>query len=382
MWANEPVFLCFLILQILPVTWCLSWYMKTIYLYGDYYSIGLQHGRQVYDKSSLIMEAIEERVGRLEHLPVDVRPYSAELLELWEEIDPQILSMLRGIAESLELPWEKYFSYSISGYLAERAGFPTSGQGCTAWAASGDFTLDGMPLLVKNRDYRPDHWQLQCLAHARPEKGYAYAYLTSAGSPGVFSSGMNEKGLAVADTHVVTTDMGSGLACYSAMMRLLERFSEVGEALDYLRTLPLLGSTTIVIADARCDMAVFEAGHRQQGIVRAEDGYVVTTNHYNSPELRENWLDNSPEHLKGNTHSRLAVVREALESARGCVDIPWSYGLMTRHEDAMRALCRHQEYETGSMTLSSVLYQPATKQIFITDGLPCRTILERVTFVR
>jgi isopenicillin-N N-acyltransferase like protein len=350
--------------------------MQTIQLTGNHYTMGLQHARQVYEKRPLISRVIEKRLQNLERLPMDVRPYAAELLELWKEYDPQILSMLRGIADGLELPWEKYFSYSIAAYLAERAGFPEPGQGCTAWAASGDFTWDGAPLLVKNRDYRPDHWQLQYLAHARPAEGYTYSYITSAGSPGVFSSGMNEKGLAVADTHVAATDMGGGLACYSAMMKLLERFSRVPEALECLQSIPHLGSATIVLADTDGEMAVFEAGHRQKGIVQAVDGYVVTTNHYNSPELKEHWLDISPAHLKGNTHRRQTVVREALDSARGGVDVHWSYDLMCSHQNAMQALCRHQEYELDSITLSTVLYLPSSKEIHITDGLPCRTVLE------
>ena len=89
----------------------------------------------------------------------------------------------------------RFFRYTIASYLLDRTLYPISDeQGCTVWAAAYPTTRSGVPILVKNRDYWLDHRELQILANAHPSQGYKYTHLTSAGSPGVFSSGMNEVG--------------------------------------------------------------------------------------------------------------------------------------------------------------------------------------------
>lgn len=347
--------------------------MKVIDVSGNSRRMGLAHGRQVVSLRRKIKQAMDNRLALLEKLDVDVGPYQKDLFELWQAQDGHLLEMMQGIAEGLNLEWESYFQYSISSYLYDRAQNPIPGQGCTSWAASGLLTADEAPLLAKNRDYRPDHRPLQFLARAVPEKGYRYTYLTSAGSPGVFSSGMNENGLAVADTHVISTDTGLGLARYSVMMKVLERCSDVSEALDYLRSVVHLGDGTLTLADAKGEMAVFEAGHQHLGIILPQKGYVAATNHYVSPGLEQRWLDISQCDQKDNTRHRYAAVKSALDSARGAVDFRWARRLMASHTNPLEAICRHPEYEPLSVTISTVFFLPKTRTMLVAGGSPCRT---------
>ena len=90
-------------------------------------------------------------------------------------------------------------------------------------------TRDGAPILAKNRDYHPDHQPLQCLARVKPKLTAILLRLTSAGSPGVFSSGINSFGLAVVDTFIASSEIGPGIARYSLMMDILQNFSTVYE---------------------------------------------------------------------------------------------------------------------------------------------------------
>jgi hypothetical protein len=114
----------------------------------------------------------------------------SEVTRVWETHTPDTLAMLRGMADSLDLEWDDYFAYTIASYLTDRLKAQGHPEGCTTWAAAGDFTRDGTPLLVKNRDYRPDHKALQCLARIKPAHGNPYLSLTSAGSPEYFSVSM------------------------------------------------------------------------------------------------------------------------------------------------------------------------------------------------
>ena len=104
-----------------------------------------------------------------------------------------------------ELPeWSDYgdlLRYTLSSYLRDRHRVTSgvganSSEGCTTWAAVPPTARHGHMLLAKNRDYHRDHIPLQTLASVKPDDGYCYLCIGSAGSPTVFSSGINERGLA------------------------------------------------------------------------------------------------------------------------------------------------------------------------------------------
>jgi isopenicillin-N N-acyltransferase-like protein len=354
--------------------------VKAIELAGGHYDMGLQHARQVRELRPRIMKAVRQRVKRLKPHEADLQPYVTELATVWEEAARPSLDMLRGIAEGLDLKWEPFFRYTIASYLEDRLQYPNNGDGCTVWAAAEPITRHGAPLLAKNRDYRPNHLPLQCLARAYPIHGYRYISVTSAGSPAVFSSGMNEKGLAVADTHVTSPDIGPGVARYSAMMEILEHHDDVASALDYLRQVLHIGDGTLVLIDLAGRMAVFEAGHSAHGIVWPEHNLVVSTNHFCSAQMRDRWIDRSPTQLQGNSQNRSVRVAAALQAARGQVDTEWAQRLMSDHggarptvaEARQYAICRHSNIDPLSTTISTALYLPLEYTLLFGNGSPCQ----------
>jgi isopenicillin-N N-acyltransferase-like protein len=354
--------------------------MKIIELRGGYYEIGRQHARQVQDLRPRIMRTIRQRVKGLEELDVDLQPVAVELASVWGEIARPTLEMLRGIADGLELKWDAFFRYTIASYLEDRVQRPAYAEGCTVWAASNSVTRHGAPLLAKTRDTRREHQFLQCLVRAHPFQSYRYLYVTSAGSPAVFSSGINEAGLAVADTHVSSLDIGPGVARYSAMMEILEHHNSVASALTYLCQVPHIGDGTLVLADRAEGIAVFEAGHSTYSIILPERDFVVSTNHFCGPQLRDYWADRSPPELQGNSQNRFARVTTALEAARGEVDSIWARKLMGDHggshptitQRRQQAICRHSDIDPLSTTVSTALFLPQERTLLFADGQPCR----------
>jgi isopenicillin-N N-acyltransferase-like protein len=354
--------------------------MRVVELDGGHHQMGWQYARQVRELRPRIKGVMRRRMRRLKAYEADLRPTVAELTSAWEEIARPTLDMLRGVAEGLELEWEPFFRYTIAPYLADRIRQPAYGEGCTVWAASGSITRQGMPILAKNRDYRPEHQSLPCLARVQPARGYRHMYATSAGSPAVFSSGMNETGLAVADTRVTSCIVGPGLARYSAMMEILEHHSHVSSALDYLSQVPHLGEGTLTLVDRAGDMAVFEAGHAAQSILFPENDSVVSTNHFRSPQLRECWVDRYSPELRGSSQNRYARVDTALQAAHGRVDGAWAQTLMADHggpqptaaERSRHAICRHSEFDTRSITISTTLFLPRERTLLFANGQPCQ----------
>jgi hypothetical protein len=341
--------------------------------------MGWQHGCQVLDFSPKILAAIEHRLSILDQSGADLRPFLEELRMVWEATSRPTLEMLKGIADALDLKWDDFFRYTVATYLMDRARLPLNDyQGCTVWAAWRPVTRIGAPMLVKNRDYWPDHREFQCLAWAQPKSGHRYVYLTSAGSPGVFSSGMNEAGLAVADTHVVSLAIGPGLPRYAVMMWVLERCERVEAAIDFIKSVRHTGNGTLVLADAAGGMAVVETGFTKRGIISAKDGFVVSANHFVARGLRDRWLARSRKELHGNSLKRYARVRKSLKAGRGAVDLEWAKRLMSSHGDGdkLSALCNHTETRIRSVTISSVIYLPQSRHFHLANGMPCQNPYE------
>lgn len=350
-----------------------------ISLSGSHYEMGYQHGQQVLPLRPQIIQAVQARLRQIEQ----DRPDAAftglvdETRRFLGEADPATFDFIRGQADGLGITFDWLLNYNLVNFLRDALTTRSPGdlagsEGCTAWTAGGPATADGLPILVKNRDYRLEHLPLQIVVRARPALGYCYMYVTSAGNPGVFVAGINEAGLAVADTHVPCPDVGPGLPTFALSMHLLEEQSTVSAALAYLERTPRLGRNNLILADAGGHMAVFENGHSRYALLQAETGFLISTNHFNSPELKDCFVDTEPEPLRGNTFRRYQKVWEELTTAYGRIDLTMAKRLMAAHDGPLASLCRHPSLDSGSSTLCSIFLLPAQRRLFYGRGLPCQ----------
>ena len=131
--------------------------IRVLNLSGTARDIGRQHGEQVSDLRSQIQTSIQIRLGELRKENPDFSQQLKEITQIWEQHAPETLEMLSGIAESLVLKWDDYFTYTIASYLTSCLKNTSRSEGCSTWAANGIITRDGSPILAKNRDYHPDH---------------------------------------------------------------------------------------------------------------------------------------------------------------------------------------------------------------------------------
>jgi predicted choloylglycine hydrolase len=351
--------------------------IRVLELSGDPRELGRQHGEQVVDRRPLIEAALQRRLAGLRAVGADWSRPLTELLGVWRRHAPATLETLRGIAEVLHFSFDDYLLYSVGGYLVSRLRLGgRSDVRCTTWAASGRVTAGGAPLLAKNRDQAPDELALQCLARVRPARGYPYLCLTSAGSPAVYSSGINVAGLAIVDTHVPATLVGPGITRYSLMMDLLETCADVPAAMRHLPTVPHMGNGTLTLADAQGNLAVFEIAHLAQAVIRPDEDFVVSTNHFTAEVTRRLSGDDEPAYLPGSSEGRHRQVADALRDGSGQVDLAWSQKLMALHGSAQSAICRHPEVDATSVTISASIYAPRFGRLHVTHGNPCQVPFE------
>ena len=348
----------------------------TLTLQGNHYSMGQQHGRQVRRLRPQIVEAIAARFRQIEQDGPDARfeTLLQETFDVIQEIDAPLLALIRGQAEALEIDFETLLRYDLVTYLRDdlvvRQGL--GNEGCTTWAASGPWTADGQAILVKNRDYRLEHLPLQLVVWATLGDGYPYLYVSSAGSPGVFSAGINRSGLAVADTHVYSTDLGPGLPDYALMMHLLEEHDMVSSALDYLRSVPRLGRNNLILADVQGHLAVFESGQRRYGLFETQQGVLVNTNHFATSEMRDCFIDVDPPESRGRSFRRHERVTAALRAAFGQIDVPFAQQLTASHDGPLASLCCHPQASSQMTTISASIFLPVQRTMLFCNGLPCQ----------
>jgi hypothetical protein len=87
-------------------------------------------------------------------------------------------------------------------------------------------------------------------------------------------------------------------------------------------------------------------------------------------------MDKEEVHLRGNSQGRLRMIEDALRSAKGQVDVPWSQSLMGTHGDRLSAVCRHTEIDPQAVTISCVILLPRQASMYVANGHPCQTPFE------
>jgi hypothetical protein len=338
--------------------------------------MGWQHGSQLRELLPQIVGAMARRSREIEQSGRNTyfETLVQETRELLEKEDRSLVAMIRGQADGLGLDSDVLLRHNLEGSLhdALMVGARPDSESCTTWAAAGSATIDGQPLLVKNRDSSLAHLELQTVVHASPQSGHRYLYVTSAGSPGVYCAGINDAGLAVADTHVYSTDLGPGLPFYSLMMHALEDHATVPSALGFLRSATRLGRNSIVLADALGQLAVLEMGHRAYGLFESPDGILVNTNHFVSPELRDCYVQIGPREQPCSTWFRRERVVRELNTNLGQIDAALAQRLMATHDGPLASICCHPEANSESTTISTSIFLPAQRQMLFCHGLPCQ----------
>jgi isopenicillin-N N-acyltransferase-like protein len=354
---------------------------RVIDVRGTHYQMGFQHAQQVKALLPAIHAAIEARFAQL----ADDQPDEAfeetvrETVAILETHDRATLALIRGLADGLAVDYERLLRYNLITFLRDilvtrnalsaNSGLPDDG--CSTWAATGAATVDGQPILAKNRDFSLLHLPLQTVVRAEPEKGYRYITITSAGSPGVFVAGINEAGLALVDTHVSSADVGPGLPTFALSMHVLEDHDSVRSALEYLKATPRLGRNNVLLADAPGDVALFEIGNRHFAVREAASGLLVNTNHFTSDEMIPFYVDTDAAAVRGNSHKRYEFLAQRLQQAYGRIDLAFAQDLMGSHTDRLASICRHPTPDETTSTISASIFLLGERRMFFCHGYPC-----------
>ena len=244
------------------------------------------------------------------------------LITFYETVDPFIVDQLRGmyaafglefddLQEGIQVAENENVEILLPGIISDHS--------CSVVFARPEITTDNHPLLGRNYDF-PEEIHDLTLLFTFPEGGYPTAILTPR-YPGLAAAdGINSQGLALGFASVadVGYDPPSGDALISSLAYryVLEHSADVGEAIELLRTIPIVfvpsspeGTIThLLLADKSGDSAVVE--FLPEGVIasKSEKPFQVMTNNL--------WVDSE----ERESCQRYCIAVDLLERGSGNIN--------------------------------------------------------------
>jgi len=179
-------------------------------------------------------------------------------LSLTEKHYPQHLEELHGLAEGLDLPFEKVFAWNCRGDI-----WAMSPDGCTTVQLPGI-----QPVIAHNEDGDPGLRAGCAMATVRPKQGRPFsAFVYPASIPG-HTFAINDAGLVVTVNNIRSRRSGDGLPRMVLTRALLDCASPE-EAIDLLRAMPRSGAFHLTLASPGAkDIFSVEFTHKDVSVVR------------------------------------------------------------------------------------------------------------------
>lgn len=345
-----------------------------LHLAGTAYQRGRAQATLCPNQASFVRAAVATRLAAARDalaIP-EVQALIHGQREYTERYYPAILEEMQGIADGFSLGIDTLFEYlhcAIASDLAWTAEHVP--EGCTSFAAAHE---ELGAIVVKNRDYRPEHIPIQRVFHHTDPtwNGHEIICVGSLGSPGNFSSGINSDGLAITDTNSRTSDHGVGMNRYFLLTWILVHCATVAEALDGIRGMSHTGGGLLILGDAGGNVAAVELGHRSVGIEKRSGSWVGRANHFVSPtmaaaNLRTPFYDASD----CNSERRHATLQTLLSRRATSLDAAGAAAIAAYHGgQGDEHFCRHGGADLGH-TISCSLYATRAPSLAFTDGNPC-----------
>jgi isopenicillin-N N-acyltransferase like protein len=241
---------------------------------------------------------------------------------------------------------------------------------CTTLAAAPEVTAGREVLLAQNWDWytavEADPVLLSIRAPGQPQ----IVTLVEAGQVG--KMGLNSAGLGLCLNFLQHAHRGQGLPIHVVLRQVLACAS-LSEAVQVTYSLPRAGAANLLLAHAQGDLLDLELTAADADYFYAEDGWLVHTNHFESPRLRPG--DRGLPASKG-TLVRAARARRLLAAARGSICLDTLRTILSDHAHGFGAICRHADPGEPplkqSVTRASLIMDLAATTLHLAHGQPCR----------
>jgi predicted choloylglycine hydrolase len=324
---------------------------------GSYYDIGLRMGAAL--RTLQVPRADDELVSLARRCEA-----------LAGQAYPPILDKVEGMIEGGRLK-----SRDFKAFFYARDALPQVG--CTNLAVLPSYTSDGSLIVARNYDwyyYSKEWYELRRIG---PEGAFRTLSVTHhwAGSP----DGLNDQGLGIFLAVLPQLHSGRpGLQWHLVTDIVLDACENVGEACDFIASVPHLGAFNYLVVDRHGQAVVAEAFPTGVSIREPEDGFIIATNHLPGREAPEEGLSPDDRRRQRRSLTRYRRAEEMLQGKRGQVDEGIVKRLLREHQ---APICRgnHDPPDDGTSfddvfgTIWSLIARLEKTELLLAWGHPCRS---------
>lgn len=281
--------------------------------------------------------------------------FGRDCMAIFEELYPEIVDEVRGIAEGNEISFEYLCGMLFSMYCFK---FDNK---CTSFAISNGDEI----LFARNSDFlvHLEKLYMNCLYNL--DNCYSFNGNTTAFVQ--MEDGVNEEGLAVGLTFIYPKIWKPGFNAGILVRYLLEKCKTTAEAIEVLKTIPIASQQTITLADKTGDIAVVECNCEKVVVITPRDGedFVATANSFNSSEMYEY---RNTEIDDWRSQDRYETARYALVNNPEKYSVDFAMDILSGKYGFM---CQYNR-KTNADTVWSVVYDLTRNKIWRVEGNPSR----------
>lgn len=239
--------------------------MYHLKLRGAYYEMGLKQGRSL-KRGGLILPPPDKKM----------LDFAKRCEEIIGQYMPELLDEIHGVADGAEIEYDTLMTLTTTAPFA-----PDDVPGCSIVAVMPERTVDGRMIIGRNFDMFEDISKKSATTY----RTYPQGHYASVGNCDIWVGrwdGLNEVGLFTGTTALFLPSPKPALpgpVGWFVGRYVLDCFTTVDEAVEFIQGLPCTGSGGRLIADSAGRAVVIESSVEGREIRYPEDGLLILTNH-------------------------------------------------------------------------------------------------------
>ncbi len=337
---------------------------------GSHHEMGRQIGEaarvQVQNSVSNAHILIEAAYNALELTWDGAKIQARKYLPFAEERYPQYVDELRGIAEGANIPFDDIMVLNAMEAVTMDALHLTR---CTSLAVNDERTADGHVLAAHNEDWIPEDEGDVFIISAKPDRDPPYLAMTYGGLlPNV---GFNAYGIAQLIDSVYPSDSRIGiprLVVARAVLASRRISGAIGRTLIPHRA---AGYNHLLIHESG-EIYSIEVSARKFEILYANDGYMVHTNHYIDPQMKQ--IEKTPEELLSSRVRYFRASRLLRQNEKH--SIKSLQAIQKDHVNIPNSICNHNIEGLDPLdrekTINALVIDLTSREMHIAWGNPCQ----------
>jgi len=307
------------------------------------------------------------------HFPIHLDPFQHEFGKksgkILKQYFPEAAEEIRGITDVIGIDNELFTAWMMcmGCCLDPHEDDSVEVRGCTAFS----FVYNGQVIYGRNNDLPPFLGPISKSIYYQPAQKNHFILNTSSFING--EEGINEFGLVAAMTFVVpkVEEIKPGINSVFLVRYILENCKIVKEGLDALESLPIASSCNILLADKSGQMVVAECNpskniFRQPEKNKDGEDFIITVNHFISPEMWEHDASNRDVYFSETRHQTafhaLKDIKYTDSAAHAQAILSGKHGFLCQYEKSL-------DFDT----IWASVFDITGQRIYRAEGNPGRT---------